>query len=812
MARGDARRPEPPPLQAAYLAASLVLDHTSDLIILVVNTLARDLDSDNVLVAATALTAAARLAGPDTVPALLPAVVRALKHPKELVRKKAVLALHRFVQLDPAGEGALSRADALSHFRGALCDRDPSVMAASLPGLAALAAADPVPVRPLAPSLVSILKQVAEGRLPRAYDYHRVPAPFLQVSLIRLLSLLGAGDPVTASHAHAVLLDAMARGVAAGHAAGHAVAAECVRTAAAIAPCAELREAASGVVSSFLASPARNLRYAGVAALTHLVRGGAAPTPDQQLAVIDCLEDVDDALRSRTLELLSLMATPANVEVIVARLVAYLAACPDDAARAAVAERARDLAVRYAPSAAWFVEAMDAVFEAGGDAVPPRLAHDVARLVADGGGDGDAAADSDLRAHAARSFLRLVRGGDAVSATRLTAAAWVLGECGEAGGASLGDVIAALASAAARGGPAADPDAAGVLVTALAKLAARAGGAAPPAVAAALRDAARAPDVALATRAAEAGAVLEAGPATARAVLVGRGHDAAAPDLAFIDAAVGAALARGAAPHDEARAAAARGEEGGGGAAPAPAPRGLRFEAYAAPPPPSPRAPAPEAMGAQMPPSPGGASPAPAAAEPELTVRPPAGARRWGPAAAPPPRAAAPAAAAAAAPAFSATPPAPSPRAPAPRSPANDGRARLAASLFGASPSPAGAGVPRSPFKAPATPGDGRVPVEDLLGGLAELAAPPSASPPRAAAGARPVGLDLDALYGAPRSPQGALFGAATPASPLGVGVAPGADLLGGAAASAPADPFAPPGAPAPPPPAGGDPFADLLR
>ena len=54
-------------------------------------------------------------------------VLKLLRHDRELVRKKAVMALHRFQQLD---------APAISHLgaemRRTLCDKDPSVMAAAL--------------------------------------------------------------------------------------------------------------------------------------------------------------------------------------------------------------------------------------------------------------------------------------------------------------------------------------------------------------------------------------------------------------------------------------------------------------------------------------------------------------------------------------------------------------------------------------------------------------------------------------------------------------------------------------------------------
>ncbi len=83
----------------------------------------------------------------------------------------------------------------MENARRALCDPDPSVMCASLNLIFELAQrGGPAPLKDLTASLVSILKQVIESRLPRDFDYHKVPAPWTQVKLLKILALLGAND------------------------------------------------------------------------------------------------------------------------------------------------------------------------------------------------------------------------------------------------------------------------------------------------------------------------------------------------------------------------------------------------------------------------------------------------------------------------------------------------------------------------------------------------------------------------------------------------------------------------------------------
>jgi AP-4 complex subunit epsilon-1 len=56
-------------------------------------------------------------------------------------------------------------------------------MGATLCPLFDLISVDVNSYKDLVVSFVNILKQVAERRLPKGYDYHQMPAPFIQVSL-----------------------------------------------------------------------------------------------------------------------------------------------------------------------------------------------------------------------------------------------------------------------------------------------------------------------------------------------------------------------------------------------------------------------------------------------------------------------------------------------------------------------------------------------------------------------------------------------------------------------------------------------------
>nr|GMD82035.1 AP-4 complex subunit epsilon [Ipomoea batatas] len=413
--------------KTGYLAVTLFLNEDHDLIILIVNTIQKDLKSDNYLVVCSALNAVCKLINEDTIPAVLPQVVELLGHTKEAVRKKAVMALHRFYQKSPSSIHHL-----ISNFRKRLRDNDPGVMAAALCPLFDLIKSDINSYKDLVVSLVNILKQVAERRLPKSYDYHNMPAPFIQIKLLKILALLGSGDKKASENMFTIVGDVMRKCDLTTNI-GSAILYECICCVSSIHPSPKLLESAADAISKFLKTDNHNLKYLGIDALGRLIKISPEIAEQHQLAVIDCLEDPDDTLKRKTFELLYKMTKSSNVEVIVDRMIEYMININDYHYRTEIASRCVELAEQFAPSNQWFILTMNKVFENAGDLVNMKTVHNLMRLIAEGFGEDDNTADTQLRSSAVESYLQIM-GEPKLPSAFLQVICWVLGEYGTAGG------------------------------------------------------------------------------------------------------------------------------------------------------------------------------------------------------------------------------------------------------------------------------------------------------------------------------------------------------------------------------------------
>lgn len=142
------------------------------------------------------------------------------------------------------------------------------------------------------------------------------------------MGITGKADAAASSGMYEILLDALNKADV-GVNAGYAVVYECVKTIAVIYPNPKLLDAAGEAISRFIRSRSHNLKYLGVTGLAMIVESNPQYAAQHQLAVMDCLEDPDETLQRKTLDLLYRMTNPVNVEFITERLLEFLSGTTD---------------------------------------------------------------------------------------------------------------------------------------------------------------------------------------------------------------------------------------------------------------------------------------------------------------------------------------------------------------------------------------------------------------------------------------------------------------------------------------------------
>lgn len=407
--------------RVGYLAVSLFLNESHELLLLLVNTVLKDLQSTNLIEVCMALTVVSQIFPKDMIPAILPLVEEKLNHPKEIIRRKAVLALYKFYLIAPNQVQHIH-----NKFRKALCDKDPGVMTASLHIYQQMIQENPDGYKDLTPSFVTILKQVVGGKLPMDFNYHSVPAPWLQIQLLRILSLLGKNDQTTSEIIYEVLDESLRRAEM-NHNITYAILFECVKCVYTVYPKSDLLEKAAKCIGNFVLSPKINLKYLGLRALTYVVQQDPKLALQHQMTIIECLDHSDLIIKRETLELLFRITNGQNVTVIVEKMLDFLRISKDDHTTIDLVGKVAELAEKYAPDNEWFIETMNMVFSLGGDKMQADIPNNFLKLVAEGFDSVEE--DSKLRLFAVDSYVSLLRGEPGKLPQRfLQVISWVLGE------------------------------------------------------------------------------------------------------------------------------------------------------------------------------------------------------------------------------------------------------------------------------------------------------------------------------------------------------------------------------------------------
>lgn len=201
---------------------------------------------------------------------------------------------------------------------------------------------------------------------------------------------------------------------------------QCLRTITRIHPAKELLDLATLTISRFLASSSKNLKYMGIVGLIQIVKIDPKYTLDYQNMVIDCLEDPDETLKIRTLDLLYKMTNRQNVEPIVDKLLSYLKAAPiESTVRKDLVHKINELGEKFAPTKAWYIRTMNKVFEMGGDLITQNITNQFITSVSEyyKMEDGE-----EFRESTIKIYLKVLKRNPAIPESLMQVIAWIMGE------------------------------------------------------------------------------------------------------------------------------------------------------------------------------------------------------------------------------------------------------------------------------------------------------------------------------------------------------------------------------------------------
>ncbi|KIM32693.1 hypothetical protein M408DRAFT_185378 [Serendipita vermifera MAFF 305830] len=373
--------------QIGYLAMTLMLHEHSELLLMVVNSIKKDLEENNEYNNCLALHAIANVGSNEMAETLGPSVHRLLISPTSpnFVKKKAALTLLRLYRKYPE---VLPVAEWAQRIVSIMDDEDLGVVV-SVTSLVMAMAQDNL-------DAFSVCYQKAVDRLHKliidreyaaTYSYYRIPTPWLQVKLLRLLQYYPPSmDPTVLDVLQKVIKAILNNSVEVAsnvqqNNAQNAILFEAIGLAIHLDASSAMVTDAAELLARFISSKETNVRYLGLDTMAHLAARSDSlySIKQHQATIINSLRDKDVSVRRRALDLLYSMCDTDNAEIIVGELLRYLKVA-DYGLREEMVLKIAISTEKFATSYKWYIDTILQLISSAGDHVGEEVWYRVVQI------------------------------------------------------------------------------------------------------------------------------------------------------------------------------------------------------------------------------------------------------------------------------------------------------------------------------------------------------------------------------------------------------------------------------------------------
>ncbi|CAG8588574.1 11894_t:CDS:10 [Diversispora eburnea] len=374
--------------QIGYLGVTLLMHENHDLARLVVNSIRKDLGEFNEIYNCLALHSIANIGGREMADSLANDVHKLLlsQNSKSFVRKKAALTLLRLYRKHP---DVIPAADWAERVITLLDDSDLGITLCATSLIMALAQDNLEEYKGCYAKAVNRLSRIIiDKEYSLDYVYYKVPIPWLQVKLLRLLQYYPASeDRDTRNDLHNILQTILNNSQDTQKNVQHnnaqnAVLFEAINLAIHLDTESQIVNQAAVLLGRFITAKETNVRYLGLETMAHLAAclDSLEPVKKHQDTILLSLRDKDISVRRRGLDLLYSMCDVTNAKVIVTELLRYLNIA-DYALREEMVLKIAILTERFATEYQWYVDIILQLISTAGDHVGEEVWYRVVQIV-----------------------------------------------------------------------------------------------------------------------------------------------------------------------------------------------------------------------------------------------------------------------------------------------------------------------------------------------------------------------------------------------------------------------------------------------
>jgi len=347
-----------PEKKIGYLGCVMFLKETDDLILLLINTILRDLQSPNIAENNMALITATYLVPREMSTMLLPVITPKVAHSREFIRKKSLIFLEHVSLMSPDLVESI-----IEIATSSLSDQDPGVAFVAIQVLRSLVTSTGFKLDEEAlDGLCQVQRQILDKKLPKDYLYHSIPAPWAQIEIIQLIRMLVTAelDDHKIEDIIQLITDTIEQqfGNHEDTSMDQAIIFECILTFSLLLKpesdekYRKMMRRIMRYSSSLLQSTHGNNIHTGLCALESLLlhqESGILPliTDKDREFVYRCLDHPDDSIQRKSFGLINALTTKESVKDVTERIISHAKSQKDHQFRTILIQKATSLIDKF---------------------------------------------------------------------------------------------------------------------------------------------------------------------------------------------------------------------------------------------------------------------------------------------------------------------------------------------------------------------------------------------------------------------------------------------------------------------------------